>query len=353
MKAERKYKIIASQKTSEPTWTTKTATKSELSAALNWYNANIKDPSKFLSVSNPKLAAGFETLAFARRMASRGCILPTKEAETIRKMEEEFKARVDKYNKQVQATTSTKKVVNIQELVANKADEYIAELEGCVDYFGITGDVKNFNAYTYMQELGVKAAHVPFIVAYFKKQAEEPMRAAEGKDKDLVEAYSSFSKARLMNLLSCYAKIITDANKLNQNIKVARKPRKKKPVSSEKKVSKLNYMEQDAKLKLRSIDPVKIVGATQLWVYNTKTKKLGVYMSNRPEGLDVKNSTIIGYGEAGSISKTLRKPEKVLPEVVSGGKITLRKMMDGINSKPSPLNGRISQDVILLRVVKI
>jgi hypothetical protein len=47
----------------------------------------------------------------------------------------------------------------------------------------------------------------------------------------------------------------------------------------------------------------------------------------------------------------LRKPEKTLPLVVDSGKIALRKVLDGINSKPSKMNGRIGKDTLLLRVV--
>jgi hypothetical protein len=350
MKGERKYKILESQKSNEPKWTDKPATQSELSLAFNWYNVNKNNEAaaKYLGVSNPKLVAGYQTLAWSKRMVSRGCIMPEKEAATARRMEEEFKALVKKHEKPVQ---TDKKVVNIQELISAKADGFIAELEGMVDDYGIKGKAKDFDAYKWMQDNGVKPSHVSTIVEHFKKQAIEPVAAAEGKDAELVEAYSTYSKARLMNLLACYAKIVSDASKLNQNTKVARKPRKKKPVSVTKKVSKLNYMKQEPKLKLQSVEPTKIVGASQLWVYNVKTRKLGIYMSSAADGLDIKGSTIVGYGEASSIAKTLRKPEKVLTEVLSGGKITLRKVMDGINSKPAALNGRINKDTILLRVV--
>ena len=197
----------------------------------------------------------------------------------------------------------------------------------------------------------MKAAYVPYIVEHFKKEAVEPMIAAEGKDPEIAEGYEGYGKTRLMNLLACYAKIIQDATKLTDNVKIAKKPRKKKPISFEKKVAKINYMKQDPKLKLQSIDPVKIIGANQLWVYNTKTRKLGVYMAESASGLSVKGSSIEGFQSSASISKTLRNPEKMLPNAVSGGKIVLRKLMDSIKSKPAELNGRINKETVLLRVV--
>jgi hypothetical protein len=147
-----------------------------------------------------------------------------------------------------------------------------------------------------------------------------------------------------------FGAIATDAEKLASNKSAARKPRKKKPVSFEKKVKNLKFKKDDIDNKLVSIDPVKIVGAEKLWIYNTKTRKLGVYVATDAAGLDVKGSAIQNYKYGESVSKTLRKPKDVLSRVLDGGKIVLRKVMGEINSKPVELNGRINKDTILLRV---
>jgi hypothetical protein len=94
------------------------------------------------------------------------------------------------------------------------------------------------------------------------------------------------------------------------------------------------------------VDPVKIVGAIQLWIYNTKTRKLGVYNAEDESGLKMKGTTIKNYVENTSVSKTLRKPDVTLPIVTDGSKIALRKVMEGIRAKPSKLNGRINKDTL-------
>ncbi|NBR26480.1 MAG: hypothetical protein EBU08_22410, partial [Micrococcales bacterium] len=62
---------------------------------------------------------------------------------------------------------------------------------------------------------------------------------------------------------------------------VANKPIRKKRTVKEKPasvvVAKLNYLQEFAELGLKSIAPEKIIGASQVWAYNTKTKLLGVY----------------------------------------------------------------------------
>jgi hypothetical protein len=69
-------------------------------------------------------------------------------------------------------------------------------------------------------------------------------------------------------------------------------------------------------------------------------------------GFSVKGSSITNFTEAKSIQKKLRKPEVILPEVASGGKVFLRNVIEGIRAVEGKLSGRINGDTILLRVIK-
>jgi hypothetical protein len=71
-----------------------------------------------------------------------------------------------------------------------------------------------------------------------------------------------------------------------------------------------------------------------------------------PSGLTVKGTTLLGYDEKLSVTKTLRKPQDVLKRLLEGGKLVLRKIMDEVKSKEKPARGRINSDVILVRVTK-
>ena len=50
--------------------------------------------------------------------------------------------------------------------------------------------------------------------------------------------------------------------------------------------------------------------------------------------------------------KSIRKPNDVLPRVLSGGKRILNKILHEVTSKGYEPNGRINGDTILLRVIK-
>jgi hypothetical protein len=50
------------------------------------------------------------------------------------------------------------------------------------------------------------------------------------------------------------------------------------------------------------------------------------------------------------VQKTLRKPEEQLKEFKAAGKVQLRKFLDDIKAVDIKLNGRINEEVILLRI---
>jgi hypothetical protein len=140
--------------------------------------------------------------------------------------------------------------------------------------------------------------------------------------------------------------------------KAKRKPRVAKPKSADKQVNKVKFLAVDDKYKITSINPVEIVGASELWVFNVKTRKIGKYvaanidpkgMGRDGTGLSVKGTTITGFDENLSIQKTLRKPEEQLKEFKAAGKVKLRKFLDEITTTDTKLNGRLNPDTVLLK----
>jgi hypothetical protein len=104
-------------------------------------------------------------------------------------------------------------------------------------------------------------------------------------------------------------------------------------------------MKEFAELKLKSVKPENIIGATELWVYNTKYRKVQVYKA--PTGLAVKGTTVIGFDIVESKSLTLRKPE----DFFKGLTLTKRPLNAAIKSvktKASVPNGRINEECIIL-----
>jgi len=109
-------------------------------------------------------------------------------------------------------------------------------------------------------------------------------------------------------------------------------------------------MKSNEPLKLVSINPADIIGSKELWVFNTKTRKLGKYIAAEFNDLGVKGTTITGFDEFKSVQKTVRKPEDKLKEFKSAGKVQLRKFLEDINATDTKMNGRINEDTVLLKV---
>jgi hypothetical protein len=152
--------------------------------------------------------------------------------------------------------------------------------------------------------------------------------------------------------VSLFDQIILDCNKIsNESIKT-RKPRKVKKKTPEQLVAKVKVCYEFAELGLKSIPAKDIIGATQLWVYNTKMRKLGVYHAEDAGGFTIKGTSVENYNEIKSVQKKLRKPEVTLPEVLKLGKVAIRSIMTDIRAVESPLTGRLNTDTILLRILK-
>jgi len=176
----------------------------------------------------------------------------------------------------------------------------------------------------------------------------------------LKEGYGHFKKADVKKLFTAVESLLQALDFVIETAKATRAPRKSKPKSATKLVEKLKYLKIDNKFKLASISPDQIIGASELWVFNVKTRKLGKYIASNIDpkgmqrdgtGLSVKGTTIQGYDEALSIQKTLRKPDVQLKEFKDSGKVKLRKFLDEIATTDTKLNGRCNPETVLLKII--
>ena len=212
-------------------------------------------------------------------------------------------------------------------------------------------DPKAFKVLNLLKSQQAKAAHARIIKEFYARDLAELEELASGNaDEQLREGYSHRSKKQIKNFIQFLTEIKTACEMLAQEAKVNRAPRAKKAVPAEKVVGKLKYMKTNEPLKLVSINPADILGAKELWVYNTKNRKLGRYVAEEYKELGVKGTTITGFSASSSICKTLRKPEEKLKEFKAAGKVQLRKFLDEINATDTMMNGRINEDTVLLRV---
>ncbi len=239
-----------------------------------------------------------------------------------------------------------KPVVPKLDVNQKKAILLSGEIDGSIDERNWTLDVYNL-----MQEHQANPAIAKYIEQNYASLLEELMLAYEKADDQLIEGYSNFKRTELKKFMAFVEHILTSAKKYTQNVKAmkVRKPRKAKVKSASQVTSKVKYCKSFPELKLVSIDPSSIVGAQSLWIYNTKYRKLGVYIAAPNQTLSVKGTTIQNFNEELSLQKTLRKPETQLNEFTNANKVALRKFLDNINGKAAVMNGRLNEDVVILK----
>mgnify|MGYP006282256989 CR=1 FL=1 len=239
---------------------------------------------------------------------------------------------------------------NIRDNMEEKISEYLGELEGSLDY--VINTQEAFDLHYDLKAREVPMQYCSRIGDWIKSKSDEFNSIQTTTDLQIVEGYSNFTKRKLNFVLKCLDQWAEDLVRYSQHKKANRKPRAKKQKPASQQVSKLKYLKEFTELSLKSISAVDIVGASQVWVYNTKTKKLAAYRTDSALGIQVKGTTLQNYDPEVSEQRTLRNPEKTLKLLLGAGKIQLRKVLSDLSTKAGPVNGRINEECILVRAIK-
>ncbi len=245
-------------------------------------------------------------------------------------------------------------VPSIQERTRDAAMMMTMEIEDAIEAWQLDAesfDPKSFKLLNLLKGKGAKAAHARIIRDFYGSWLAELTELASGKaDEQLREGYSHRPRKHVKKMIDFLTELEAACNMLMQEAKVNKKPRKTKAVSKDKLVAKLKYKKTDDALKLVSVNPVDIIGSKELWVFNSKTRKLGKYVAAEFNDLGIKGTSITGFDENKSVQKTLRKPADQLKEFKAAGKVALRKFLDDINAVDTKMNGRINEETLLLKV---
>jgi len=250
-----------------------------------------------------------------------------------------------------QKVTAPAQVKTIQDRLQEKTDANLAHFDGLVDEL-VGGNKVDPKAFEYFKANNVPQAQLSKYAEWAETYVAELKEAQAGRDEDLAESYKHYKAADFKRMYAFFDKFDQAIDQYRQVKKQTKKARVKRAPNKEKAVSKMKYLKEDNNLKLASINPVDIIGAHELWVYNVKTRKMFKYVADDILGpLNVKGTTVLGFNPAKSIGKTVRKPEQVLSEFMKAGKVQLRKFLDDIKAVSIPANGRINKDILLLKAL--
>lgn len=192
------------------------------------------------------------------------------------------------------------------------------------------------------------------IIKFFMPKARELLELNKGSCEQLKEAYRRYNNAQVVYMIKWYINLFDTLKNFEYKAPVVvQRVRKTKPKTPEQLVKKLNYQNviKLDNIELKSINPVKVIGSGGLICYNTKTRKVLVYVAKVGYTLSVEGSSLVNWDESKSHSKTMRKPDVQLTELLQLGKKPMLKYIESIRSKDSPVSGRINKDTVLITTV--
>lgn len=239
------------------------------------------------------------------------------------------------------------------ELVKENTAEFLATVEGEIDKF--FGNAKHvYSVYDALTKDTMPYNTAKAVVDFYTPLRDELRTVKAKSDADLNEAYESLPVRRRNKYLNFIEAIVDEAERYMGVKKVTRKRRrttKKKVMTADRQVSAVNFKERDDTYKIASMAPVRILGASEVWLFNTKYRTLSYLVTDdKINGFRVKGTTIQNVDLEKSSKKTLRKAQEVLDALTT--KMKARKVYESVKTKPATTTGRINADTIILKVFK-
>lgn len=343
----------------EPTWEGEVQNyNSELLRGLNWHNycASEKDYMKYMEqwIKDQRPATAKQDIQAWRnlgsintaicamaRMKLQGFPLNSTHSQLIRDYVMNFANK--KQAKKVVDVVSNKPT--IQDRIRAQVSTVLAELDGRVDdaFDGNVPDANDIAGFILSQNF--KSPQLKLVQQYLRKNIAEWYMAYNNEDEQLVEGYAYVGRRNFKKIIDSFSEVMSLVSKQETKVKVQR-IRKKKPVDKKKMASKIRYQAEHEGIK--SQNPVDIIGANVVWVYDTKRRRLGYYEAESKDSLYVKGTKIYGFGR--TCEKILRKPEEQLAEISKLRKNQTITWFDGIKAKCKELKGRMTMETLILRI---
>jgi len=273
----------------------------------------------------------------------------------------EYEAIENLGKEEVKEKPKPKTKVDIQARMQAQTSEYLVDVRDIIDCT-IEG-IEVETVYDFCKEQNIPGAYCSKLLPECESLRYEYTTSLQARSiktddrteeqQDLFEAFECYTAKEMKGFIAVHDQAISDIerwSKIKQGEKKARKPR---AMSVERMIKKLQYKKECNRYKLVSVDPILIPRCQMVWLFNTKTRKLSQYNAMSRNGITVKGTTLKDYDPAVSVSKTVRKPETVLPKLhTTDGKVAMRNIWDSIKTTETKGNGRINVDTILFKVLK-
>lgn len=242
----------------------------------------------------------------------------------------------------------TKITVSPMDKVKARTSNFIGYIDELLDKWE---DLENFSLYNELLKEGASSYTAKEVLEFFRPRRDEIDELVNVKTKDLVEGYSYMKVATRKKFLEFLNQMISDCEKYLLSKKATRKVTKPKVKTADKQVAQIKYAKDSQEYKLTSIDPKNIVGASRLYTFNVKERMITEFVTNSPNGFEMKGTTLQNFDPEKSRSIRLRKPEESLTIFQKNNVRNIDIEWSKLTTKTVKPTGRINKDTILLRVM--
>ena len=307
-------------------------------------------------LANPEYAyAGFSGVAAAIYWRLLGNEFPQQYAHYPEFLNNFFAELIESGKSLVKEEVTQSNVIQLspyQHLLRKVNDTIMADLEAMEEEW-LEGKKTSIDVYERFKIHELKGQAVEIVRRWIDPWLQEYKDCYEKNCEQAIEAYSHLPKTEVKRRLDVLTSIIDDLEKIRSATKATRTTSARKPKAADKQVSRVKYQKEDNVYKLVSIDPIKLVNANKLYVFNTKTRKLTYYFTDAINGFEILGTSIKNFDPEVSTTVTLRANliSDILKTVLTKSQTQISKTLDTIKTKPTSPNGRLNEDTILLRVI--
>lgn len=204
-------------------------------------------------------------------------------------------------------------------------------------------DVKDF-----LVKNAAPSAAIKMIGSFYAPLYKEIKMAGEDGDYQVSESYAWLGARGVKRMQEWIKNLIQSIDTAALTVKTTRKPRRTKEKPKSKIVEKVQYQKEDNALKMRSITPDNLVGASEVWIFNTQYRKIQKYKAQEDMKLSVKGTTLQNWSPENSSSKTVRHPETQLSNISEWTKRSWSNFFNSINSVNAKVTGRLNDKCIII-----
>ncbi|MDB4575845.1 hypothetical protein N9112_02685 [bacterium] len=328
--------------------------KDYVSWTVEWVKANRPNDLKSYKAGEDWRTSS--TLGSLVRIHSMGASLPESYVDFINNQVDSIvsfgKINIENAVEEVVSDAPVVKKKNPSELLREKTLGVLGEIEGFIDEH-LDGSLdKNFSLYTHLKGIDAAAQTARDIAKAYREMHDELTELLVEKTEELVEGYSHMTLSQQKKLLKLVSAFVSDSEKFVLSKKATRKPRAKKATPATKQAEKVIYQKESTDYKITSTSPAHIVGATEVYLFNTKTRVLKYLVTDKREGFIISGTSIKNYDKELSFKKKLRKPEETIDSINKVTKLRALKAFKALKTAEKPTDARINADTIILKVNK-